>query len=164
MAIDIIARGLATSLIGSDGRISSDKLPVMGAVPEGATFYPVGAITDPKQLEGKTSEEILLMMLYGVVSPTLTNPSLAVEVTSGLTAVAGKPVTINGTLVFDRGAISPAYGTSGYRAGAPLSYTINDIEVPSATFTIDLIPIAGENIINCTVYYAEGEQPLNSIG
>ena len=42
MAIDIIARGLATSLIGADGKIDSAKMPVLNEVPEGTPFYPVG--------------------------------------------------------------------------------------------------------------------------
>lgn len=31
MAIDIIARGLATSLLDSDGKVASDKFPTMAA-------------------------------------------------------------------------------------------------------------------------------------
>jgi hypothetical protein len=42
MAIDVIARGLASSLIGSDGKIDSAKMPTLGEVPSGTTFYPVG--------------------------------------------------------------------------------------------------------------------------
>ena len=164
MAIDIIARGLASSLLDSDGKISSEKMPTITAAPQGTQFYPVGALTNPAQLEGKTAEEILLMMLYGIVSPTLTNPSLTIELSSSVTAIVGQPTIISGTMVFDRGAISPAYGTSGYRAGLPTSYLVNGLNMDSAMFTLEITPVAGDNFIICTVEYAEGEQPLNSIG
>lgn len=164
MAIDIIARGLASSLLGQDGKISSDKLPTIGAVPTGTQFYPVGALTNPALIEGKSIEEILLMMLYGVVNPTLTNPSFSVELTSDSIVIVGKPTAITGIMKFDRGAIAPAYGTSGYRSGAATGYYVNDTLVDSANFSIEILPIADENVISCKVEYAEGEQPLNSIG
>ena len=79
MAIDIIARGLATSLVGSDGKISSDKMPTLQGTSELTGFTSIGKLTDPSLIEGKTAEEILLMMLYGVVSPTLTEPKLSIS-------------------------------------------------------------------------------------
>ena len=164
MAIDIIARGLASSLLGQDGKIASDKLPSISAVPEGTQFYPVGALTDPALVEGKSIEEILLMMLYGVMNPTLTHPSFSVELTSEPIVIVGKITTVTGIMKFDRGAIAPAYGTSGYRSGAATGYYINDTLIDSANFSIEILPIADENIISCKVEYAEGEQPLNSIG
>lgn len=42
MAIDTIARGLASSIIGPDGKIESSKMPTLNEVPADATFYPVG--------------------------------------------------------------------------------------------------------------------------
>ena len=164
MAIDVIARGLAASLLGPDGKISSDKLPTMGAAPEGVTFYPVGALRDPSALEGKTVEEILLMMLYGVVNPTFTNPGFRVELDVPNVVVAGQLTSISGQMLFDRGAITPAYGTSGYRSGAVTGYEVNGVPTDSANFVIELIPVAGENEVTCIAYYAQGEQPLNSIG
>lgn len=163
MAIDIVARGLATSLLDNNGKISSEKMPTLAPVPEDAQFYPVGALDDPKLLEGKTSEEILLMILYGIVSPTLTNPSLNIQVDSLDTVTVGEKAIISGTMSFDRGAIAPPYGTSGYRSGAPLQYTVNNIPT-EVTFSVEIEPVLGDNIITCEVSYAEGEQPLNSIG
>lgn len=167
MAIDIIARGLATSLIGPDGKISSEKMPTLSTIPTGAQFYPVGALTDPSALEGKTTEAILLMMLFGIVNPILVAPTLGAEADSP-TAIAGHVTTISGTLTFNRGSITPAYGTSGYRAGAPLQYTVNDnpfiAESAQQPFTISFTPTLGVNEIMCSVEYAAGEQPMNSIG
>lgn len=165
MAIDIIARGLATSLLGSDGKLASDKLPTMAAVPEGTTFYPVGAITDASLLEGKTADEILLMMLYGIVNPVLTAPSVSIVLDEEITTLtAGRATEVSGELVFDRGSISPAYGTLGYRAGNATSYIVNDVVYESPRFTFTFTPVVGDNIISAAVVYAEGEQPLNSIG
>jgi hypothetical protein len=42
MPIDIVARGLAASLVDENGKIASDKRPVLGPVPDGMVFYPVG--------------------------------------------------------------------------------------------------------------------------
>lgn len=165
MAIDIIARGLASSLLGSDGKVASDKLPTMAAVPEGTTFYPVGAVTDPSLLEGKTADEILMMILYGLVNPVLTAPSLSIVLDDEISTVtAGRECVLSGALTFDRGSINPAYGTSGYRAGMATSYSVNGASYESPQFTITFTPIVGDNVIAAMVTYAEGEQPLNSIG
>ena len=164
MAIDIIARGLASSLLGQDGKISSDKMPTLGVVPEGAQFYPVGALTDAAQIEGKNIEEILLMMLYGAVNPTLTAPSFKVELTSDSVVIVGKPTTVTGVMKFNRGAIAPAYGTSGYRSGSATGYFVNNELVESTDFAIEILPIVDENLITCKVEYAAGEQPMNSVG
>lgn len=163
MAIDIVARGLAASLIGQDGKISSEKMPTLGAVPEGTAFYPVGALNDASMVAGKSAEEILLLMLYGVVTPDLIAPSFHVELTSSETVIAGEKSVVTGRLKFDRGAIAPAYGTSGYRAGVAESYSVNGINT-GEEFSIEILPIAGENTIICQVNYAQGEQPLNSVG
>lgn len=168
MAIDIIARGLASSIIGADGKIASEKMPTIEGTSGLTGFYPLGKLTDPSLIEGKTAEEILLMMLFGVVSPTLTDPSFSVELTSGATAIIGRESQVIGALNFDRGSISPAYGTSGYRAGLPISYLVGDHEEASTAtsynFTVALTPTVGDNEIICQVNYGEGEQPLNSIG
>lgn len=168
MAIDNIARGLAASLIGSDGKIASDKLPVMGEAPNGAQFYPMGALTDSSQVAGKTAEELLMMMLFGIVNPTLTNPSFNAKLSTSAPFYAGRNQTIQGTMTFNRGKISPAYGTSGYRSGLPIKYSVNQNEIASTSlstsFILEVIPTEGENTISCLVEYGMGEQPMNSAG
>ena len=168
MAIDIIARGLATSLLGSNGKIASDKMPTMEGTSDLTGFFPIGKLTDPSLIEGKTAEEILLMMLFGVVSPTLTAPSLSIELSTKTPLIIGRKSILEGALVFDRGSISPAYGTSGFRAGLPISFLIADelIETTDTTcnFKFSITPTVSENKIAYSVSYAEGEQPLNSIG
>ena len=145
MAIDVIARGLASSLIGSDGKIESSKMPTLNAVPEGTTFYPVGQLSNPALVAGKTAEEILLMMLYGIVSSTLTDPSLSVALSDENTQlIIGRPAALKGTLSFNRGKIDPAFTTSGYRAGAPVFYSIGEYTFESNNtlydFDIELTP------------------------
>lgn len=165
MAIDVIARGLATSLLGSDGKLASDKLPTMAAAPEGTVFHPVGALTDASLLEGKTADEILFMMLYGAVNPKLTNPSLKIKLNEDISVlIAGRECSLSGVLTFNRGSINPAYGTSGYRAGEATSYIVNDVAQGSPQFTLSFIPVIGDNVITAKVTYAKGEQPFNSIG
>lgn len=169
MAIDIIARGLATSLLGSDGKISSSKMPTLQGTSELTGFYPLGKLTDPSLIEGRTVEEILLMMLFGVVNPAYTAPGLTISLDQeSLPLIVGRPSVLKGALHFDRGSIDPAYGTSGYRAGVATSYSINGETYESSDskyeFELTLTPSAGDMLIEYNVQYAEGEQPLNSIG
>lgn len=169
MAIDIIARGLASSLVDSNGKIATDKMPVLQGTSELSGFTSIGKLTDPSLIEGKTAEEILLMMLYGIVSPTLTNPSFNILLSEeNAQPIIGRQTALKGTLTFDRGKIEPAYGTSGYRAGLPISYTINgetiESNVTSYDFSLDVIPTSDIVTLSCSVNYATGEQPVNSIG
>lgn len=167
MAVDIIARGLAARLTsGPNGTVPDKFLPKFPV--EGGTTYPVGGIAAGTELAGFTYEQILSMMLYGIVNPVLIAPSLNVT-TNHVNAIIGLSADITGTAIFDRGAINPAYGTSGFRAGLPTAYVINGNEIVSSAlnysfdFTIDKV-VAGDNTIVVSVKYAEGEQPKNSTG
>lgn len=169
MAIDIIARGLATSLVGSDGKIAQDKMPVLSGTSNLSGFTSIGKLTDASLIEGKTAEEILLMMLYGVVSPTLINPSLSIQINeAAMPLIIGRHTRLIGTLACNRGEISPAYGTSGFRAGAVTGYKVNDMTIPSTVtiqdFAIDITPTSEDVVLSYEVTFAAGEQPLNSIG
>lgn len=164
MAIDIIARGLAASLVDKNGKIANDKLPTLD-VNGLSGFFPIGKLTSIEDLQGKTAEEVLLTMFFGITNPTFTNPTLQIVCDeSNKVLIAGKENIISGNLVFNRGTINPAYGTSGYRAGAATEYKINNQILESNAFSISLIPNYGENSITATVSYAQGEQPLNSVG
>lgn len=168
MAIDIIARGMAASLVGADGKIIPDKMP---AIEVGSTdgFTSIGKLTDASQVNGKTAEEILLMMLFGIMNPAFTEPTISIQLDENQpTLVMGRASVISGALVFDRGSIEPAYGTSGYRAGLPVSYSIAGMEIENNSitcpFSFEITPTEKENEIVYSVKYLEGEQPLNSIG
>lgn len=166
MAIDNIARGLALSLLNNDGKFSADLMPPIEI--KGKTQFTVGGLASGTSLEGKTIEEVLLMILFGVSDPTLTDPSLIVRGGPAL-GVAGQAFNVTGQIEFNRGSISPAHGTSGFRAGLPISYSINDeIQLTQETvidFSYQIDKLAkGNNSITIIVNYSEGEQPLNSLG
>ena len=134
MAIDIVARGLALSLLNDKGKLASELMPEVqnGEV----TQYSVGGVPAGMSLDGKTLEEILTLMLFGVVNPTLINPSLKVSGNPRV-GVAGRPLEVTGQIKFDRGRISPANGTSGFRAGLPSFYTIGDETLVTQETTIN---------------------------
>lgn len=169
MAIDIVARGLASSLIGSNGKIDSAKMPIIEGTSEMPGFTALGQLTSAEQIEGKTAEEILLLMLFGLVNPTLTDPSLKVALSDDMEQpIIGRPSLLKGALTFDRGSISPAFGTSGYRAGVPTKYVVGDLEVATSStsydFEFSLTPTEKEISIPYSVSYGAGEQPVNSAG
>ena len=169
MAIDIVARGLAMSLVGDDGRVTSNKMPQIQGTSELTGFTSVGKLTDPSLVEGKTAEEILMMILYGVSNPTLTNPKLSIALNDDNEAlIIGREGVVKGALVFDRGSINPAYGTSGYRAGSPMWYTVGEESIESSStqldFTLTIVPDSADIQLSYSVAYGAGEQPLNSVG
>lgn len=169
MAIDIIARGLATSLIGSDGKIDSSKMPIL-QVPTGseAGFIPIGNLTSVEQIEGKTAEEILMLMLFGIMQPTITEPKFSIKLNTIQNVIAYTEQIIKGTLVFDQGEIRVPNDTSMVRAGAPTHYTVNDLDIASSSLNVDfsltLIPTIGENVFLASVTFEEGPQPVDSLG
>lgn len=168
MAIDIIARGLATSLVDNNGKIATDKMPTI-EVSSTNGFTSIGKLTDASQVNGKTAEEILLMMLFGIANPAFVDPLVSIQLNENQpTLVIGRPSVVSGVLVFDRGKIEPAYGTSGYRTGLPISYSIAGKEIESSAttypFSFEITPTEKENEIIYGVKYGAGEQPLNSVG
>ena len=169
MAIDIVARGLASSLVDSNGRIETSKMPVMSGTSELEGFTSIGHLTDASLIEGKTAVEILLMILFGIVNPTLVAPKLSIVLENeNEVLIIGRPSVLKGALSFDRGKIDPANGTSGYRAGMPISYTINGHTSESTNtiydFELEVTPTDRIFVLDYEVKYAAGEQPLDSAG
>ena len=130
----------------------------------------VGNLMAGTKLAGLSVKTILKMMVYGEgVYPKLTAPSFSYTLNGANFGRCGGPYTLSGTLSFDRGAINPAYGTSGYRAGSPYRYEVEEIQIDSELteqpFNYECVALKpGENEIKISVYYAEGEQPFNSVG
>jgi hypothetical protein len=113
-------------------------------------------------VEGKTAEEILMMMLYGVITPKLTDPSFSVSLNEdNEPLIIGRESSIKGVLRFNRGSIEPAFGTSGHRAGKPVKYTVNDIDFESNASTYDfeiyILPSSEIVTLNFKVEYEEGD-------
>ena len=166
MAVDIIARALAAKAreLAESGSGSGGTFDTAGV-----TTYEVGGIPAGTNLEGKTWQQIFTMMLYGGTAvPVLTPPSLTI-VLDNQYAQIGENITVSGVATFNRGSISPAYGTSGFRSGLPNSYVVNNGE-PFATTTLSYRFTAvmnireGDNQVSITVSYDAGEQPMDGSG
>lgn len=168
MAIDSLARGLVASLLNEEGRITEEKMPVISNVVGLEDFEAVGKLEDPTLIEGKTSEEILKLILFGINFPVFIEPTLKIEINNTLPLLIGEEQSLSGTLIFDRGAITPAYGTGGFRAGGPISFSVQgkteQYSENAYPFSFIDIPAEKDYLLLCSVSYAQGEQPLDSVG
>lgn len=108
-------------------------------------------------------ETIFRDMLNPTENPTLTNPSATLSVNGSTLLETGSSVAKTFTVDFNRGSISPAYGTSGKRSGEATGYSLNDSEGQSSK-TFNETVTASNKTFKATVSYAEGEQPKNSAG
>lgn len=130
----------------------------------------VGNLAAGTRLAGLSIKTIIKMMVYGGISyPQFTNPTLTYKINSEPFGIAGAKYDLKCQLNFDRGTITPSYGTSGYRSGVPYKYEVETEQISSSSLTQNfeysvekLMP--GENSISIGVYYMQGEQPLDSIG
>jgi len=132
----------------------------------------VGGIASGSTFSNKTMVEMWNSLLYPELFPTLTNPSNTFTLTqSGLQEV-GVVLTLNFASTFNRGVISPAYGTSGFRSGLPSSYVYSGTGLTTTPSTV----LTNNNTVNSYtvllgnqtwtgyVSYRIGEQPLSSKG
>lgn len=141
-------------------------------IPSGTTF------------NAKTFEQMMNLMLYPTLYPTLTAPSNGFNITttpniSGNLREIGTVYDmihsfINLNSTFDRGSINPAYTTNGFRSGLPNGYVYTGananftIVSTSLTNSVNLAGsytiLQGNNTWTSAVDYDAGEQPLDSIG
>ena len=122
----------------------------------------------------QTFTQMMDAMLYPVLNPTLINPSSAFNLTqSGYHEVAEVIPTLNFLATFNRGSISPAYGTSGFRSGLPNTYNYGGTGLPATVSSTSLsnaqsfgpyTVLIGTQSWTNTVSYDIGEQPLDSVG
>lgn len=130
----------------------------------------VGKLEEGIPLAGLSVKTVLKMILCGgAENPTLKDPDFNYEISQSLLGIRNAPYTLKGVLRFDRGAIVPEYGTSGFRAGLPYKYIINEQSYETKELNYDFsLNIAalkpGENTVTFGICYNEGEQPLNSLG
>lgn len=147
--------------IDDQGRFEEDAKPAQVSV---------GNIKVGQKLAGLSLKTILKMMLYGESSyPSFVAPTFDIIPSVALFGVAGIKYVLEGVLKFDRGQITPAYETSGFRAGLPYKYEIGNTSVDTNEteymFAYDFSLLeSGENEINFKVFYGEGEQPTDSAG
>lgn len=164
--IDIIARAMAGGLMDENGNILESKLPSF--TEDKPTEYHVGGLPAGMDLSGKTWQEIFILMLYGAMKPDLVDPSLNVTSDKVVVSIAKKN-TISGNIIFDRGQIKPAMGTSGFRSGLPTSYQYDGKTITSSSLIIPYTienedVVLGENTFPFVVNFLEGEQPKDAAG
>ena len=139
---------------GGSGSLSADMTVVKA----------VGGITVGTQYpEGTTLEKILRDMLSPTLYPTLTNPSASLSATGAKLLETGATLATTMTVSFNRGSINPAYGTSGYRAGAATGYSLNG-GASQAGNTFSVTVTSAQTSYRAAVAYAAGEQPKDSSG
>lgn len=141
------------------------------------TKYAVGGLGTGYNLQGKTVKEILMLILYGyeLIKPTYEEPSITVTVDPAV-GIASTPVSITGTITFDRGAILLDGELQNFRAGKITGYNINDgdfqvvsvsgderVEVINFNYTFTNLP-QGQQEATIKIHYAEGAQPVDSFG
>ena len=132
--------------------------------------YPAGS-TFPAP---KTMQEMWDGLMYPELFPTLTNPSATLGLAqAGYREIGEQNLTLTFTATFNRGSISPAYGTSGLRSGLPNTYRYTGTGLPANQASASLSN--SQTVLNYTVLvgtqswtglvsYDIGEQPLSSNG
>lgn len=108
-------------------------------------------------------ETILRDMLNPTENPTLTAPSATLSAAGGTLVEEGVPTDKTLTATLNRGSISPAYGTSGFRAGEATGYALNGGEQQAGNTFIVTVDESNKTFV-VAVSYAAGEQPKNSKG
>jgi len=128
---------------------------------------------------GKSFQEMMDLMLYPELFPSLTNPSQTnfTLSPSGFREI-GEQFAIGGITLsstFSRGSINPAYGTNGFRSGLPNAYiytgpgsvptpqsstSLTNSTATAAVYTI----VQGAQSWTSRVAYDAGQQPLSSTG
>lgn len=142
------------TVVGGGGQLEDDL----------TTSVTVGGISSGTSYEeGTKLEKLFRDMLNPVAYPSLTNPSASLTATGAKLLETGSTLNTTMTLTFNRGSITPAYGTSGYRAGAATGYKLDDSEYQQNN-TFSVIITSAKTRYSGNVSYAEGEQPKDSIG
>ena len=138
---------------------ADDKLDAQLTVTE-----TVGGISDGTvYAEGTPFETLFRNLLDPVKNPTLTNPSATIAADVALLQEIGDSISATITVTFDRGSITPAYGTSGYRSGAAVDYALNSGSAQAGNTFSETVTASNYEFVG-TVNYSQGEQPKNSIG
>ena len=113
------------------------------------------------------------LMLYPELNPSLSNPSNGFSISpSGLQEIGLLINVVTLSATFNKGSISPAYGTTGFRSGNPNLYVYTGTDAtnnPSTSLTdTELISnytvIVGSNSWSGRVSFDAGPQPLTNKG
>lgn len=124
----------------------------------------VGGISSGKTYAAGTSYETIFNdLLNPILYPSFTAPSGSLSGTGNKLLETGSTLAVTLTATFNRGSISPAYGTSGYRAGAATDYALNG-GISQATNTWSETVSASNKSFRAVINYAAGEQPKDNKG
>ena len=130
-------------------------------IPAGTTFL------------NQTFTEMMDAMLYPTLDPTLTNPSSTFALTQAGLQEIGLVTPLNFNATFNRGSITPAYGTNGFRSGPANAYNYTGTGLPAtypSTSLTDAQNVGSYTVLignqnwTCAVSYDAGQQPLDSSG
>ena len=125
----------------------------------------VGGISSGTSYEtGPSYETIFRDMLNPTQNPSFTSPSGTLSVPGDKLLETGATLNATFTATFNRGSISPAYGTSGYRAGAASSYSFNGGTAGTENVWEDVVVDETNKTFSAVIEYDEGEQPKNNKG
>lgn len=124
---------------------------------------------------GTSYDDMWDALLNPTLYPTFTTPSASLSYSADTYYEVGASIAAKtGTVTLNRGSISPAYGTSGYRSGAATGYALAssgaDTEYLSSnttgTFSVSALTRStkGNIVLTATASYAAGEQPKDSKG
>ena len=112
---------------------------------------------------GTIFETLWRDLLNPLEYPTFTAPSVTLSATGSKILEVGDTLETTITATFNRGSITPAYGTSGYRAGEAESYSLNGGTAQVGNTFTETVDESNYSFVG-TVAYAEGEQPKDSSG
>lgn len=124
----------------------------VGGISSGATYA-----------AGTTFETLFRNILDPIKYPTLINPSCTMSGTGDKLLEKGDSVSCTITANFDRGQITPAYGTSGYRSGPAVDYTLNGGSAQAGDSFTETVTESNNTFV-AVVNYSQGEQPKDSVG
>ena len=141
---------------------------------------PFDNIPTNSTFSNQTFTQMMNQMLYPELFPTLSfNPATAGTFTLAQQGLqeAGDIIVLNFNSTFNRGTISPAYGTNGFRSGLPTGYDYIGTGLPATVVSTSLSNsqsvgdgtttyqvLAGNQSWQGRVAYSAGQQPLSSTG
>lgn len=129
-----------------------------------ATVSVGGVSSGTSYTVGTSLETILTDILNPLAYPTLVDPSCVLTTSASKIIEKGSTATVTLVATFDRGSITPAYGTSGYRSGTATSYALNGGTEQADRNFEDVTVDEDHDSFVVAVAYSAGEQPLDSKG
>ena len=153
------------SWTGTSGTAYTDTIDVMDGL--GIKSVAIEDVSGEDHLivtyDDDTTEDAVRVSGGAVEYPEFVAPSATISGTGNKVLEKGSTLNATITVVFDRGEISPAYGTDGYRSGAATGYKLNNgASQASGTFSVTVSD--SNKVFVGRVDYAAGEQPKDSDG